>query len=359
MRVAMDVTPACNRQLTGIGRYVVAMHGELAPLARAQGHGLRAMCRLSRWRKRGSFPAGCGLFIDGVPPLLHRYDIFHSTGVRLPGWNGPRLLATVHDVFHLFEESAAWAAPGFRERTCAFYRATAARAGRMIAVSASTKRDWVERVGFPAERVDVIHLGVDPGFRPQPRAAIQARLGALGVAGPYALFVGAWAVRKNIPRMIAAFARSGSGRDLSLVIAGPPAEDEAAVRAAIAAVSARTRVILLDFPADADLRLLYAGASVFLFPTLYEGFGLPIVEAMASGCPVVTADRGAAPEVAGGHAVLADPTSEEAIAAAIDLAVTRSPAQGEAARQHAASFTWRRCAEQTLATYGRLMEQSR
>lgn len=356
MRIAMDVTSACEQRHTGIGRYAVSLHAELAPLTRTRGHQLRPLCRLSRWRKQRFFPAPSGLFVDSFAPPFSGYDIFHSTGVRLPTWGKARLLATVHDVFHLFEESAAWAAPGFRERTCGFYRDTAQRAGRMIADSASTRRDWVERVGYPAELVDVVHLGVDPGFAPQPREVIRPRLEALGVPADYALFVGAWAKRKNIPRMIAAFARSSVGQDLALVIAGPPAEDEVAVRAAIAAVSPRTRVILLDFPADADLRLLYAGAGVFLFATLYEGFGLPILEAMASGCPVVTADCGSAPEVAGGHAAVADPRQEDAITAALELALRRTAGQHNAARLHAGTFTWRRCAEQTLASYARLLE---
>lgn len=334
-------------------RYAVALARELAAL---EGLAVRPMCRFSRWRKRTSFPMPCGLFLDRVRPILRRYDLFHATGVRLPAWSRPPLVATVHDVFHLLDHSRSWGGGGFRERTQGFYHDTAGRAARMIAVSESTRRDWIERLAFPAERIDVAHLGVDPGFAPRPQAEIAPVLAALGVPQDYLLYVGAWAIRKNLPRMVRAYQRCAAGGDLALVIAGPPAEDEAAVRAAISALPPGRRVVLLDYPSDEQIRVLYAGAAALLFATLYEGFGLPILEAMSSGCPVVAADCGAAPEIAGGHAALADPGDEEAIAAAIGRALAMSPPQRAAARAHAAAFTWRRCAESTLRCYQRVAE---
>ena len=159
---------------------------------------------------------------------------------------------------------------------------------------------------------------------------------------PFLLYVGDEVARKNLPRLLEAWTRSSAREDYELVVAGP--------------VSAETlrgipSVRRLGYVTDEDLERLYASCEAFLYPTLYEGFGLPILEAMASGAAVLTSDTGASPEVAGGHAVTVNARESDAILAGIDDVLQRTPTQRAAAREHAETFSWRRCALQTAAVH--------
>ena len=165
------------------------------------------------------------------------------------------------------------------------------------------------------------------------------------------LFVGESSPRKNLVRLIQAFTRSSVSKDCVLVIAGAV---DPAVRQWLAewrATAPEARLQLTGYVADGDLPALYAGARAFLFPSLYEGFGLPIIEAMACGVPVLIGHQGAGPEVAGPHAVVVDPYDVESITAGIARVASVSARELEAARRHAQTFSWEQCAQQTLAAY--------
>jgi glycosyltransferase involved in cell wall biosynthesis len=171
-----------------------------------------------------------------------------------------------------------------------------------------------------------------------------------GVTRPYVLFVGTVEPRKNLPRVVDAFARIGRP-DVELVLVGPTGWNED-VAPAVAALGARARA--LGFVPRHDLAPLYAGAAAFVYPSLREGFGLPVLEAMAQGTPVVTSAATSTAEVAGDAALLVDPFDVDAIAAAIDRALTDGEVARrlrDAGRARAAEFPWSRTAEMTLAVY--------
>ena len=221
------------------------------------------------------------------------------------------------------------------------------RANRFIAVSRYTADDLVRRAGVPASKIDVVYHGLDPLYLSPP-----AGPGLLAGRGPYFLAVGGVSPRKNTRRLIEAFTRwseRGDRRgDYHLFITGTSLDLEFAAGAGLP-----PKVHLLGYVKKADLPGLYAGAAAFLYPGIYEGFGLPIVEAMACGAPVVTSTTGAAPEVAGGAAVLVDPFDVAAIEAGIEQVTRPEEALRLRAlgRERIRHFDWSAAAAATIEAY--------
>lgn len=257
-------------------------------------------------------------------------------------------VVTVHDLGYLRERAAH--PRRSRMMLDATTRWNARAAARIIAISTQTRDDLIDHYGVRPERVAVVHHGVDhERFRPLPVEQVRPTLDRLGLARPYLLFVSTIQPRKNLPRIVAAFELLDKP-DLSLVIAGKPGWMSEPTLERITASPAREQIKLLGYVAAEDLPALYNGAEAFVFPSLYEGFGMGVLEAMACGCPVVTSDRSSLPEVAGDAAVLVDPTSTEAIAAGIRTALEpdRRTALVEAGFSRAAGFTWERAARETM-----------
>ena len=223
------------------------------------------------------------------------------------------------------------------------------RADRFIAVSRYTADDLVRRAGVPATKIDVIYHGLDPAFAMAPR---QGRAPAEGDT-PYILAVGGVSPRKNTRRLIAAFsrwrARGGNRARYRLLITGTSLDADFAQNGS----GLPEGVSLLGYVAKAELPGLYAGAAAFLYPGIYEGFGLPIIEAMASGTPVITSRTGAAPEIAGGAAVLVDPFEVESIEAGLEQASIAGEAERlrELGAKRARQFEWSVAADATIQSY--------
>jgi glycosyltransferase involved in cell wall biosynthesis len=224
------------------------------------------------------------------------------------------------------------------------------RANRFIAVSQYTADDLVRRAGVPASKIDVVHHGLDPLF-----ARIQELPAAPDQAAPYVLAVGGVSPRKNTRRLIEAFTRwrerGGHRSGFRLLITGTSLDREFTQDGA----GLPDGVSLLGYVEKASLPGLYAGATAFLYPGIYEGFGLPIIEAMACGTPVVTSRTGAAPEVAGGAAILVDPFDVGDIEAGLERATIAEEGLRlrELGFQRAHQFDWRIAAEATIEAYRR------
>ena len=186
---------------------------------------------------------------------------------------------------------------------------------------------------------------------------MQTVLARLGVRPPFVLCVSAQVERKNLVRLLEAFDRVHRVRvqpDLALALVGPPGNASLRVQQTITRLDLQTAVHCLPAVTDSDLAALYSGAALFVFPSLAEGFGLPIVEAQACGATVVTSNCGAMAEVAGGAAILVDPTRVDALADAMQQALTDHAARARLQAQglaHAAAFTWARTAQATLDVY--------
>lgn len=259
-------------------------------------------------------------------------------------------VVTVHDLGYLAEpESHTRRRRRLLELTTR-WNARAAR--RVIAISEQTKADIVAHYGTQAGKIDVVPHGVDLArFRPRAAAEVQPALAELGVQPPYLFFLSTLQPRKNLIRLIAAF-EGLEADDLTLVLAGRPGWLAEPIEQRIAASPARSRIQRLGHVPDALVPALYNGAAVFVLPSLYEGFGMGVLEAMASGCPVVTSNRSSLPEVAGDAAVLVEPLEADSIRAGIAHALQpeRRAALIQAGLDRAAGFTWERAARQTLSS---------
>jgi glycosyltransferase involved in cell wall biosynthesis len=287
--------------------------------------------------------------------VLAELDMVHATSAAVPPTGGRPLVATVHDLaFRHYPDAYPAAGRRYHDRSA---RIVAGEAARVIAVSQATAHDLTELYGVEPGRITVVPLGADPPG-PGDQAAAARLLGDLGVRGPFLLAVGTLEPRKNLPRLLAAFGEvTDELPDHHLVVAGPvgwgptlrPTWDS-------------VRVKLAGPVGDAVLHALYRGADGLAYPSLYEGFGLPVLEAMANGTPVLTSDRSSLPEVAGDAALLVDPLDRAAIAAGLvrlagDEALRRRLV--EAGRRRAAGFTWRATAAATWATYRQVAERGR
>jgi glycosyltransferase involved in cell wall biosynthesis len=212
----------------------------------------------------------------------------------------------------------------------------------VIAVSVSTKKDLVELLGFSPKKIAVIYEAANRNFKPVGRQLPMAIASKCCITQPYILALGTREPRKNLKRIMAAFARLGTDT-WQLVIVGNFGWGED--------IKPQANVVVTGFVADEELPALYSGAEVFVYPALYEGFGLPVLEAMQCGTPVVTANIASLPEVAGDAAVLVEPTSTEAIASGIKKALGNRRELIAKGHQQAKKFSWEETARQTLAVY--------
>jgi glycosyltransferase involved in cell wall biosynthesis len=284
-------------------------------------------------------------------------DLLHGVHYELPVAARLPQVVTVHDLTMLTHPE--WhEASKVRWFGWAMRRAVAA-ATRVLCVSATTAADLAEVLGVGSERVDVTPLGTD--LRPASPEQVADLRRRLGLDGPYLLGLGTVEPRKDLPTLVRAFAALASDLPHRLVLAGLAGWGAGDLAAAVAASGVADRVLVAGYVSEADKAALLTGADVFAYPSRYEGFGLPVVEAMACGSPVVTTTGGSLPEVAGDAATLIEPGDDDALAAAIAKLATDPAARQDAAargRRRAAAFTWARCAELTAAAYRRAAARS-
>lgn len=269
-------------------------------------------------------------------------DLLHSPHYSMPYATGLPVVAVMHDAtfWHFPEAHEAHKRMWFR----AVSSMTARRATRLITVSKSAKQDLVS-AGMPESKFDVIYHGVDASWFDTERKP-----------GDYVFFVGTLEPRKNLPRLLRAYRESGL--DLELLIAGARGWKCDELDAEIARTP---NVRLLGYVSEVEKRDLMAGAQAFVYPSISEGFGIPVLEAMAAGVPVVTSNVSATAEVAGEAALTVDPLDTGALASALLAAIDDAPTRkrlSEAGPARAREFTWMRAATETVATWKRALERS-
>jgi alpha-1,3-rhamnosyl/mannosyltransferase len=364
VRVGIDISKGLG-SVDGIGRYI---RGLVRGLIEIGWDGEVVLYPLFEAAPEGRFeevfpdaPANFRLAAARAPES-GVVDLFHATTYSVPlRWEGPLVLA-LHDVTfvshpHLHTlENRLHCLAGLARAAC--------RGARFVVASENTRRECERHLDLPAERVDVVPDAADPGFRPIDQDLARRHVARrFGLDEPYVLAVGTLEPRKNLGALIAAFAALPEAlrRTVRLAIAGgggwlgvEPAE--VARRAGIG-----DRVSILGRVADDDLPHLYAGAEVFAFPSLYEGFGLPALEALACGAPAVVSNVASLPEVVGEAAVPVDPNDPGSLRAALERVLGDAGLRARlraAGPVQAARFSWRRTAEETAAVFRRHLAEA-
>jgi glycosyltransferase involved in cell wall biosynthesis len=365
-RVLVDAT-AVPARLTGAGVYAARVLAALAgrddlEVAAFCAPGSAASLAAPGLRLHPVAAAGAGRpariawtqLLAGRAARAAGADLLHGVHYELPLASRLAQVVTVHDLTLVTH-------PEWHETAKVRYfgwalRRAVARATRVLCVSATTARDLAERLEVPAERVDVTPLGTD--LRPAPPDRVEAVRRRLGLDGPYLLGLGTVEPRKDLPTLVRAFAALAGELPHRLVLAGLAGWGSGALASAVAASGVADRVLHAGYVPEADKAALLTGADVFVYPSRYEGFGLPVLEAMACGTPVVTTTGGSLPEVAGDAATLVEPGDDHALAAALAKLAGDPAAREDAAargRRRAAAFSWERCAELTAAAYRRAL----
>jgi glycosyltransferase involved in cell wall biosynthesis len=338
-----------GRQRTGDETYVENLLRELAMLD----HGLRlaAVTRRPELVPAGIEPLELQArsqplrMAVSLPLALRRVRpaVAHFLYVIPPAYRGPAVL-TVQDLS--FERQPELMSPRDRFYFRTFVPRSARRAERVLTGSARTRDDLVERYGLPAERVVVTPYGFDPIYGPD---------GGVPGNGDYVLFVGGLEPRKDPVAALEAFALVDEDLDLRLILAGPAKRGAEEVHSTIRRLGLEQHVELRGHVSKQELAALYRGASCLVFPSRYEGFGLPVIEAMASGTPVVATAAGALPEVAGDAAILVEPGDAEELAEGIERAIAERERLRAAGLERARGFSWADAARRTLEVYRELL----
>lgn len=293
-------------------------------------------------------------FVARTPDVL--FIPAHVLPLGAPLRRDIRTVVTIHDLGYMHFPSAHTRSQQLYLRLSTIWSARIAT--QLIAISDATRYDLVRFTGVSPHKVTTIHHGVSAQFcATEDGATIDAVRQRYGIDSDYFLYLGTIQPRKNLLRLIDAFANMplSDTPPLRLVIAGKPGWLTQAIEQRAADLGITDRVYFVGYIADADRTPLLKGAIGFVFPSLYEGFGMPILEAMQCGTPVITSTTSALPEIAGDAAILVNPTNTNAIT----MAMTRlaKDAQLREAMRHrgfvrASHFTWDRCAEQTLRVLG-------
>jgi glycosyltransferase involved in cell wall biosynthesis len=297
-----------------------------------------------------------------APIVLARLDpdLMHGLAFANPLlWRGPSVL-TIHDLS--FFRYPGRLSESRRRYLTWITRASARKARRVIAVSESVKAEIVELLGVPADRIDVTLEGVQPDFAPQPRDAVEAFRAEYDLPERFILFLGTIEPRKNLDTLLKAYHQITQRGDVKLVLAGGKGWQSGPIFALIEALDLTRDVVILGFIPDEVLPLLYGAAELFAYPSLYEGFGLPVAEAMACGTPVVVSDSTSLPEVVGGDGVLLPLMDVDAWSETLDRLLNDKSARDSLSEQglkRARLFTWDRTARQTVETYRRALNTSR
>ncbi len=287
----------------------------------------------------------------------HRLDLLHSPDFIPPARAGRRCLITVHDL--TFLRYPEFLTPDSRRYYSAQIAWAVRRADAIAADSHATEADLVDLLGVPPRKITVIHLGVDAAFTPQSVGDAPA-LAGLGLSPGYLLFVGTFEPRKNVPGLLQAYARLRAARPDAppLVLAGRRGWLFETVAGLLRDLHLEDCVqFLTDIP-DSRLPAVYRGASAFVLPSHYEGFGFTLLEALACGTPSVIADRASLPEIAGEAALRVNPGDTEAMAAALERVLTDSGLRADLIGRgltQAKRFTWQRTTAATLALYHNLL----
>ena len=360
MKIGIDATIVAAARTVGISRFVVNLVSAYARLSDAHTYDLYYRLRALRRPFRIWRPRDPRFRVRLLQEPFHRVrfrelDVFHATYQRLPrAVDLVPYVGSLHDIFYLSQPTMG--SHRTRAREQARYRDVATRSRLVLTLSEFSKREIVRLLAVEPERVRVVPLAADPAYVPQPTDRVDAVRGRYELSRPYVLFGGGFGRRKNAVGALRAFAaaRSRLPSALDFVITGGGGPAEAAALRVIREAGLTDCVKVIGFVTDAEHAALMTGSVCYFFPSLLEGFGLPALEAMACGAPVVTSATTSLPEVCGDAARLVDPSDERAMAATLVDVATDDALRAEMRRAglaRAREFSWDAVARATLAIY--------
>ncbi|NTW46377.1 MAG: glycosyltransferase family 4 protein [Candidatus Moranbacteria bacterium] len=361
MKIGIDASRAFLRNRTGIEEYAYRVIEHLRDPLRDEQVTLYVR---PGYRPDFGFPAGWVLKELSAPRfwthgrlsvemLLHPPDVLFVPAHTVPLIHPRRSVVTVHGLEYEFSKRSYSRWERFYMR--AVIRFSCRAAETVIAVSENTKRDLIRLYGVPEERISVIYEGKPEKNHGSGIGNHEEKTGSGNESGsPYLLFVGRIEERKNVRRIVEAFdiLKARHGIPHRLVLVGRPGYGYGDAKAAISRSAYRSDIVERGYVAEDEKTSLLSGADVFVFPSLYEGFGLPIVEAQAAGIPVVASDTSSLPEIGGSGALYVDPLSPESIAEGIWNVLSEPGLRDDIlrkGRENAERFRWERCAADIAA----------
>ena len=359
MKIAFEASNLISNKPTGIGRYgkhfiqsiVDMMPNDVKILYKASR--LKSKYRHD-WLGLGHVPSQA--YLGSIWPLVKNVDIVHGLDTILPRWKQCKKVITIHDLLPLLQEHDSIATKAFRRKKFIKYREVLAISDLIITVSENTRKDVLEYFQLPESKVINVYPGVNAHhFYPRNINEVNNIRKKYNITRDYLLFVGSISGRKNTERLVLAYSASKAKEQYDLVLVGQISHFGEKTIAAIKKSGVDNKTHLLAYVPDEDLAALYTGATGFCFPTLYEGFGFPILESMLCQTPVLTSNTGSSPEVANAFALLVDPYSIKSIANGIDQLVGRKDSDVFSASEYAKKFSWKCSANNMMHIYRSLM----
>ncbi|MCL4458725.1 MAG: glycosyltransferase family 4 protein [Chloroflexi bacterium] len=360
MHIGIDASRARRRQRTGTETYSLRLIQELLRLGRH-----RYTLYFDRPPASGLFPPRQNLQIRVIPfprlwthlrlsweMIAHSPDLLFVPAHVIPLYHPKRTVVTLHDLGYLYYREAHPFLNWCYLHLSTYYSARVATS--VIVDSEVTKEDLIKWYRIEPQKISVVYLAPAEAFRPVTDVTLLENIKSrYGIRGDYLLYVGTLQPRKNVAGLLEAFAilKREMRLEHTLVIAGKPGWSAETVWQKVKDLDLEARVCFTGYVADDDLPSLFSAATLFVLPSLYEGFGLPAVEAMACGTPVVASNASSLPEVIGEAGILIDPHDPLALAEAMARVVNDAALRAEL-KQHglerAKFFSWQRCAEETL-----------
>jgi glycosyltransferase involved in cell wall biosynthesis len=360
MRIGIDASRASVAQRTGTENYSLFLIHALLELDRANQY----LLYCNQPPQPHLFPVQPNALIRALPfPRLwthvrlawematHAPDVLFVPAHALPVLHPRRSVVTVHDLGYLYYPQAHTRGARWYLQWSTLYNARAAT--HLIADSQATRRDLLAHCGVAQDKVSVVYPGYDPQFAPvHDQARLQETRARYGLPASYILYVGTLQPRKNLARLVAAFAALvAQGTPADLVLAGKKGWLYEALFAQVHQLGLESRVHFIGYVPQEELPALLSGAQVFVLPSLYEGFGMPVLEAMACGTPVICSNTSSLPEVASDAALLVSPDDTDQLASAMQRVLVDEELRCDLTQKGLAQvnhFSWTRCAQETL-----------
>ncbi|MCA1926808.1 MAG: glycosyltransferase family 4 protein [Calditerrivibrio sp.] len=358
MKLGFEVSSISGGNNTGIARYI---NNVINKISREKNIDINLLYKISR--EKGKLYSSEYLkniktvsYYNNILPIFKPdLDIIHGLDGYIPNWKRCKKLVTIHDIRVIKFAKDHISSYKYRKRKEDLYRKVFKYVDAIITVSQTTKDDIVEYFNLNPDRVVKVHLGINEKFLSYNERNMNkdSIINKYSIKKPYLLYVGAISKQKNTARLVEAFLTCDFKKDFDLILVGPKSFGYEETLNAIDKYNGTNIIKLLGFVSDDDLITLYANSEGFLFPTIYEGFGFPVLEAMALGIPVLTSNIGAVSEIDGGYGIKVDPYSVHEIRIGIDKLVNFDKKLSDQMVQHAKGFTW----DKTIKEYSNIYKR--